>query len=159
MWRCLTTCGTLLNSINVSLDLVISCSVRADILGVKLYFMSCLTACVRPKLDIISVDITAHPPISIHSPQISSSVSNTPHLRSAVSTVSHIRLSVSTEPHIRVSMSITHHFRSSLKLSYSLLKEDAKVPSSTETSHNGFLMVKSSRHVGRLLSAQTWVKN
>ena len=58
----------LLNSTKISFCLVISCSVGADNVGVKRYFMSCFTACVRPKLDPISFDITSHKLISIHAP-------------------------------------------------------------------------------------------
>ena len=95
--------------------------------------MSCFTACVRPKLDIISVDIISH--------------------RSSVST--HLQSSHPFRTHLTsTSFDRTSH---PIMLPNLFFSEDIKVPSGTETSHNGFLMAKSSRHFGRLLSAQPWL--
>ena len=123
-------------ALNISFGLVISCSVGADTVGVDDFFMSCFTACVRPKLDIVSFDITSHPHQYPRTSNLPIRLEHTSHP------------AVSTAPHIR--------FRWSLTLPNLFFSEDVKVPSGTETSHNGFcLMAKSSRHFGRLLSCAT----
>ena len=49
------------NAINISFDLVISCSVTADTVAVHDMLMPYSTACVRSKLDTISFEHTSHP--------------------------------------------------------------------------------------------------
>ena len=61
VWTYFFNMWIFLKSVNLSVDVVISCSVRADTVGVKRCFVSCFTACVRPKLDVVGVDITSHP--------------------------------------------------------------------------------------------------
>ena len=131
----LTTCGMLLNSINISFGLVISCSVGADTVGVNDIYVVfyCMRTTQAPHYRF---DITSHKPLNIHALQCIRFERTSHPLR--VSTLSHIRLSLSTAPHIRLSVSITHHFRWSLKLPNLFFTKDITVPSGTETSHNGF---------------------
>ena len=89
---------TLLNSINTRFDLVVSCSVRTDTVGVN--DIACgVSRHAYGQSARLSVST---------SPHICSSVSadtshqfRTPHIRSAVSTASHIRSSVSITRQIR----------------------------------------------------------
>ena len=85
-----------------------------------MFFFSCFTACVRPKLDIVSFDIRS----SVLPPQILSSTWNA--------------------PHIRFSVSIRHHFR----FSFFFLRCQSAVEH--RDLPQLLLMTQTSRHVGRV---------